>query len=510
VFVAVQIPSYISRHTGGVAQDRLERYREMRDFEATPEPSGAEEARAPEESPRFVIQEHHATSLHWDLRLERDGVLVSWAIPRGLPPDPRQNHLAVHTEDHPLMYLEFSGEIPAGQYGAGSMTIWDTGTYEVEKWTDREVIVVLHGERARGRYVLFQTRPAGRGGKTQDNQWMIHRMDAPEDPTREPMPEGLRPMLATLSDRLPKDESGYGFEVKWDGIRALAYVSGGRVRLEARSGRDVSHRYPELRELGRRLGTTQVVLDGEIVALDANGRPSFERLQRRMHVESESAIRRLRQDVPVAYAIFDLLWLEGHSTMALPYEERRRLLDDLGLNGPNWQTPPYHRGEGSTLLEATRAGGLEGVVAKRLDSVYEPGVRTRNWLKVKNHCSQEFVIGGWLPGEGARARLGALLVGCYDPGKGGPDHGARLVYAGKVGTGFTDAELTRLLRLLEERERPDSPFDPRPPVKGARWVEPDLVAEVEFSEWTAAGILRHPSYKGLRDDREPEEVVRET
>ena len=476
-----------------MASDRLQRYRDMRDFGATPEPSGAEAPAIPDGLPRFVIQEHHATSLHWDLRLERDGVLASWAIPRGIPPDPRQNHLAVHTEDHPLMYLDFSGEIPAGQYGAGSMTIWDTGTYETEKWSDREVMVVLHGERARGRHVLFQTR---------DNQWMIHRMDPPEDPAREEMPEALRPMLATLSDRLPKDEAAYGFEVKWDGIRALAYVSGGRIRLEARSGRDVSHRYPELRELGRRLGTTQVVLDGEIVALDTNGRPSFERLQRRMHVESESAIRRLRQDVPVAYAIFDLLWTEGHSTMRLPYEERRRLLDELGLNGPNWQTPPYHRGEGAMLLEATKGGGLEGVVAKRLDSTYDPGVRTRNWLKVKNHCSQEFVIGGWLPGEGARARLGALVVGVYD--------GNRLVYAGRVGTGFTDAELTRLTRLLEERAQPDSPFDPRPPIKGVRFVRPDLVADVTFTEWTAAGILRHPSYKGLRDDREPTEVVRET
>ncbi|MDQ3945006.1 MAG: non-homologous end-joining DNA ligase [Actinomycetota bacterium] len=484
-----------------MAADRLQRYREMRDFEATPEPSGAEQIPAPD-VPRFVIQEHHATSLHWDLRLERDGVLASWAVPRGLPPDPRQNHLAVHTEDHPLMYLDFSGEIPAGQYGAGSMTIWDTGTYETEKWSDREVMVVLHGERARGRYVLFQTK---------GNQWMIHRMDPPEDPAREPMPEGLRPMLATLSDRLPNDQAAYGFEVKWDGIRALAYVSGGRVRLEARSGRDVSHRYPELRELGRRMGTTQAVVDGEIVALDANGRPSFERLQRRMHVESESAIRRLRQDVPVAYAIFDLLWLEGHSTTGLPYEERRRLLDEIGLNGPNWQTPPYHRGEGSTLLEATKAGGLEGVVAKRLDSLYEPGVRTRNWLKVKNHCSQDFVIGGWLPGEGARARLGALLVGYYEPGdRGVPEQEPRLVYAGKVGTGFTDAELTRLLRLLEDRRQPECPFSPRPPLKQARWVRPDLVVDVEFTEWTAAGILRHPSYKGMRDDREPEEVVRET
>jgi bifunctional non-homologous end joining protein LigD len=484
-----------------VAAERLERYQKMRDFEATPEPSGAEETAAPDGRPRFVIQEHHASSLHWDLRLEHDGVLASWAVPRGLPPDPRQNHLAVRTEDHPLLYLDFSGEIPAGQYGAGSMTIWDAGTYETEKWSDREVMVVLHGERASGRYVLFQTK---------GNQWMIHRMDPPEDPSREPMPEGLRPMLATLSPRLPKDEAAYGFEVKWDGIRALASVSGGRVRLEARSGRDVSHRYPELRELGRSLGTTQVVLDGEIVALDANGRPSFERLQRRMHVESESAIRRLRQDVPVAYAIFDLLWMEGHSTMALPYGERRRLLEDLGLNGPNWQTPPFHRGEGATLLEATRAGGLEGVVAKRLDSLYEPGVRTRNWLKVKNHCSQEFVIGGWLPGEGARTRLGALVVGIYEPGvRGVPDDPAQLVYAGRVGTGFTDAEITRLTRLLEERERPDCPFTPPPPIKGVRSVEPDLVCEVEFTEWTAAGILRHPSYKGLRDDRDPKDVIRE-
>ncbi|MGH9042034.1 MAG: non-homologous end-joining DNA ligase [Acidimicrobiia bacterium] len=475
-----------------MAGEKLERYQEMRDFGATPEPSGAESPPPPDGLPRFVIQEHHASSLHWDLRLERDGVLVSWAVPRGLPPDPRQNHLAVHTEDHPLMYLEFSGDIPAGHYGAGSMTIWDTGTYETEKWSDREVMVVLHGERARGRHVLFQTK---------DNQWMIHRMDPAEDPTREPMPEALRPMLATLSERLPADESPYGFEVKWDGIRALASIFGGRVRLEARSGRDVSHRYPELRELGRRLGTTQVVLDGEIVALDANGRPSFERLQRRMHVESESAIRRLRQDVPVAYAIFDLLWLDGHSTMGLPYEERRRLLEELALNGPNWQTPPSHRGEGGTLLEATRAGGLEGVVAKRLDSTYEPGLRTRNWLKVKNHRSQEFVVGGWLPGEGARTRLGALVIGVYE--------GDRLVYSGRVGTGFTDAELTRLTRLLEEREQAGSPFDPAPPVKGVRFVRPELVAEVTFTEWTGAGILRHPAYKGLRDDREPREIVRE-
>jgi bifunctional non-homologous end joining protein LigD len=484
-------------------EDKLERYRQKRDFEATPEPSGDEpDAEGDGRLPRFVIQEHHASSLHWDLRFEHDGVLPSFAIPRGIPPDPRENHLAVRTEDHPLMYLDFSGEIPAGQYGAGTMKIWDRGTYETEKWTDDEIKVVLHGERARGRYVLFRTKTSGTPRAPGDNQWMIHRMDPPDDPTREEMPTGLRPMLATLAKTLPKDEDAYGFEVKWDGVRSIVYVSGGRVRIEARSGIDVTSRYPELRDLGRALGATPAILDGEIVALDPDtGRPSFERLQRRMHVQSESAIRRLRRDVPVVYTIFDLLWLDGHSTMSLPYQERRRLLEELKLAGPAWHTPAYHPGEGSALLEATRAQGLEGVVAKRLDSPYEPGARSRCWLKVKNQLSQEFVIGGWLPGEGSRARLGALLLGVYE--------GDRLVYAGRVGTGFTEAELDRLLKLLEARRRPDSPFSPPPPVKGAIWVEPDLVAEVEFTEWTRAGILRHPSYKGLRDDKDPKEVVRE-
>jgi bifunctional non-homologous end joining protein LigD len=495
----------------GTPGEKLERYQEMRDFGATPEPSGAEpvpERDGPEGDgqPRFVVQEHHASSLHWDLRLERDGVLASWAVPRGIPPDPKQNHLAVHTEDHPMMYLEFSGEIPAGHYGAGKMTIWDTGTYETEKWSDREVMVVLHGERARGRYVLFQTK---------DNQWMIHRMDPPEDPGREPLPAGWRPMLATPATKVPKDEANWSFEVKWDGIRALASISGGRIRLETRNGNDVTHRYPELRELGRALGVTEVILDGEIVALDpTTGRPSFERLQRRMHVESESAIRRLRQDVPITYAVFDLLWLDGHPTTGLPYTERRRLLERLGLAGPAWHTPATHPGEGTTLLDATRQAGLEGVLAKRLDSAYEPGVRTRNWLKIKNHLAQEFVVGGYLPGEGSRGRLGALLLGVYEGDEksaGDTPEPPGLRFAGRVGTGFTEAELSRLLRLLDQLQRDTPPFDPepKPRLKEAIWVEPQLVVEVAFTEWTGVGILRHPSYKGQRDDKDPRDVVRE-
>jgi bifunctional non-homologous end joining protein LigD len=330
-------------------------------------------------------------------------------------------------------------------------------------------------------------------------------MDPPEDPGREAMPTGWRPMLATPAKGPPKDEDQWSFEVKWDGIRALSSISGGRIRLEARSGNDVSHRYPELRELGRALGVTEVILDGEIVALDPKtGRPSFERLQRRMHVESESAIRRLRQDVPITYAIFDLLWLDGHPTTGLPYSERRRLLEGLNLNGPAWHTPAAHPGEGLALLEATRSAGLEGIVAKRLDSHYEPGVRTRQWLKIKNHLAQEFVVGGYLPGEGSRGRLGALLLGVYD-GDG------KLRFAGRVGTGFTEAELSRLLRLLDPLRRDTPPFDPepKPRLKEAIWVEPEVVVEVAFTEWTGVGILRHPSYKGQREDVDPREVVRE-
>ncbi|HEY4398623.1 MAG TPA: non-homologous end-joining DNA ligase [Acidimicrobiia bacterium] len=473
---------------------RLDEYRQKRDFEATPEPAGGPKEGEP--GGRFVIQEHHARSMHWDLRLEQDGVLLSWALPRGIPPDPKRNHLAVHTEDHPLEYIEFEADIPRGEYGAGTMRIWDRGWYEAEKMNDDEVIVTLHGGRARGRYALFQT-----DGKN----WMIHRMDPPEDPDREPMPSHIEPMLALLSKDLPRDEDNYAFEVKWDGVRSIAYVDGGRARFESRRGGDITSRYPELRELGRALGSTAAILDGEIVAFEGE-RPSFERLQRRMHVSNERAVRRLTSEVPVVYVIFDLLWLEGHSTLELPYRERRKLLDELGPHGPSWQTPAAHEGGGTALLDATKRLGLEGVVAKRLESVYEPGRRSRAWLKVKNHNSQEFVIGGWAPGKGARSTsLGSLLIGYYESTE--PD--ARLKYAGRVGTGLSETELRRLVDLLEPLRRDTSPFSPAPRVKDAVFVEPELVAEVEFTEWTSAGAVRAPVYLGLRDDRDPRDVVRE-
>lgn len=467
---------------------RLDEYHGKRSFERTPEPRGEAE-RAADES-RFVIQEHHARRLHWDLRLEHDGVLLSWALPRGVPDDPDDNRLAVRTEDHPVEYLWFEGEIPRGEYGAGTMSIWDRGTYEADKLEKDKVVVRLHGERVHGRYALFRAK----------QDWLIHRMDPPESPG-DPPPAPIEPMKAALA-RMPPDEDAWGFEIKWDGVRAIAHSEPGRLRLYSRNRLDITAQYPEVSGLGRQLGSRRAVLDGELVAFDDSGRPSFQRLQPRMHVTSEAEIRRRRQQIPVTYVIFDLLYLDGRSLLDEPYERRRRRLAELQLGGPSWQVPEYHRGEGTALLQATREQGLEGVIAKRLDSRYQPGRRGRSWLKVKNVRRQEVVIGGWLPGEGRReGELGALLVGYYDA--------ADLRYAGKVGTGFDEADLRMLRDRLAPLQRETSPFTGRQPQRGAVFVEPELVCEVTFTEWTREGTLRHPSYQGLRDDKPPTDVVRE-
>src|SRR3954469_782122 len=477
--------------------DRLGTYRAKRDFEETPEPAG--EATPAADRARFVIQEHHATRLHWDLRLEHDGALASWAIPNGLPEEPKDNRLAVRTEDHPLEYLDFHGEIPKGNYGAGTMRIWDRGTYEELKWEPRKVEVALHGERLEGRYALF---PLDKGD--QPKNWMIHRMAPPADPAREPMPDKIVPMMARAG-ALPPDTERWAHEIKWDGVRAIAHSEPGRLHFQSRNLHDITPRYPELSKLNRALSHHRAILDGEIVALDAEGRPSFGALQRRMHLASESAVRRLAKDAPVTYMIFDLLWLDGHSLMGLPYEERRARLADLELSGPRWRVSDYVAGNGPAMARATAEQGLEGIVAKRLDAPYEPGRRSPCWVKVKHVDRQEVVVGGWMPGEGRRReRIGALLVGVRDDG--------HLRYAGRAGTGFTESELDRLGALLQPIERPESPFaapvQAKPP-RGAVWVEPRLVAEVEFREWTQGGQLRAPSYKGLRDDKPAEHVVRE-
>ncbi|GLY21771.1 DNA polymerase ligase N-terminal domain-containing protein [Micromonospora sp. NBRC 101691] len=350
--------------------DRLREYRRKRDAGRTPEP-------VPERSPRrrergdgrgrFVIQQHHARSLHWDLRLERDGVLVSWAVPRGLPREPGRNHLAVHTEDHPIEYLDFHGDIPAGEYGGGRMTIHDRGTYRCEKWRDDEVVVRLSGERTTGRYVLFAT-----GGT--DRDWMVRRTD-PAPPGWASMPERIAPMRPTAAAELPPDGDAWGYELRWDGVRALAYVSGGRLRLatptEQDGERDVTAAYPWLRDMAEALAPTEVVLDGILVDIDAAGR-----------VRPPRPPRAGRTDPTGQYLVVDLLWLDGVSSVDVPYAQRRELLDGLALGGPHWQTTPWFPGAGTETLATARTQDLPGVLAKRLDATYEPGRRSPHWLSV--------------------------------------------------------------------------------------------------------------------------------
>ncbi len=475
--------------------DPLADYRRKRNQGRTPEPMPGR-WEPPGTAPavrarRFVIQEHHARRPHWDFRLERDGVLVSWALPKGMPDDPAANHLAIRTEDHPLEYASFAGEIPRGEYGAGTVTIWDSGTYDTVKWDDGEVKVVLHGERLSGGYALFRTG---------DDAWMIHR-------ERQPLPQFIRPMLARATPQLPPDDGTWAHEMKWDGLRALAYVTGSRVRLLSRTGQDITGHYPDLGSLAAALGGHQTVLDGEIVVLGDGNWPDFEALQLRMHPRTPEVAVRLATELPVTYLAFDLLHLDGRALLDEPYRQRRALLEALHLDGPGWQTPPSFTGErGEDVLAVSRQHGLEGIVAKRLASRYEPGRRTGSWLKIKNVRKQEVVVGGFKPGAGQRTgQIGSLLIGVQGP--------PGLVYAGHVGTGFTQQTLETLGEKLAPLRRATSPFATEVPPEHARpavWVDPELVIEVSFTGWTNAGRMRAPSYRGLRDDKDPAEVVRES
>ncbi|HJV04834.1 MAG TPA: non-homologous end-joining DNA ligase, partial [Actinomycetota bacterium] len=415
---------------------RLEQYREMRDFEATPEPPPAP---APTDGSRFVIQKHDATRLHYDLRLERDGVLVSWAVPRGLPIETGERRLAVHTEDHPMEYADFEGWIPEGHYGAGEVKIFDRGTYEALEWKDDKVTFRLHGRRHRGEYHLIQTNQG----------WLVFlsKSSAHLQPKR---PPALFPMLAEAGHE-PFDDPGWWFEPKLDGIRTLAYVGTEGTRLVSRTGKDQTDRYPELANLARFVNALQAVIDGEIVAADDRGRPSFERLQQRMNLSNQRDIERARRKVPVTLFAFDLLWLDDRDLTQEPLEERRRLLEEIVTEaGPLHLSVIADRG-GTAFFEQAKSLGLEGVIAKRKGTVYLPGRRSKDWRKMKAVNRQDCVILGWTPGTGSRTTtFGALLVGAYLDGE--------LLWIGQVGTGFRDGILTDLLKRLADLERPTPPI----------------------------------------------------
>jgi bifunctional non-homologous end joining protein LigD len=488
----------------GKGNDPLAEYRAKRDPERTAEPVPPAGQPLPVgNDDTFVVQEHHTPRgagerVHWDLRLERDGVLKSWAVPKGPPLVPGVKRLAVPTEDHPLEYASFTGTIAAGEYGGGHVTIWDAGHYATEKWlADDHLTVAFDGGRLRGRYVLFRLA---------DGTWNLRKLEsiavpAPPVPVHVPMPMPL-PMLATPGTLPPPEEDGaWGYEFKWDGVRAIAAVRGGVLALSSRKGTDITVRYPEVGRLPDVLAQHDVVVDGEIVAMDDAGRPDFGALQNRMH-RTGPEVSHLAAEKPVTYLVFDLLSWDGESLLDVPYVQRRERLDALAVAGHRWVATPWFPGGGAQVLAASQENELEGVVAKRLDSVYRPGLRGPDWLKIKNVRTQSVVVGGWRPGQGRRAGgIGSLLFGV-------PDQEGRLIYAGHVGTGFRDQDLRDLQRMLTRR--PTSPFDgslPREVTRDAHWVEPDLVGEVAYAGWTAEGRLRHPAWRGVRDDLEPDDVA---
>ncbi|MFB6612410.1 ATP-dependent DNA ligase [Agromyces sp. NPDC056379] len=522
----------------------LTQYLSMRSATATPEPMPASAwGEASPGEPRFVIQEHRARRLHFDLRLERDGVLKSWAVPKGVPETSGTNHLAVQTEDHPMEYAAFEGTIPKGEYGAGSMTIWDTGTYATEKWRDDEIIIDVDGRPGGplgGPVRLALIRTDGHGEKS---SWLLHRMkdqtvhrdepgaaasasasaavppvESAASPTTIPAPRAdgrvgsitQRPMLATAATLGMLSGEDWALEWKWDGIRVLARTEGGGVRLLSRNGVDITARYPELADLPA-VVRGDALLDGEIVALDVDGRPDFGRLQHRMNLTKPREIERVAASVPVRLLLFDVLEVDGLPVVDEPYRERRARLAGLVRmkRGVPVEVPAPATGSPAEALEESRRLGLEGLVAKRPDSRYRPGVRSGDWLKLKLTITQEVVIGGYRRGVGTRTgRIRSLLVGVQ--GDRGVEVGG-LEYAGRVGSGFGERELERLMTMLRPLEQAESPFVqvPAADMSDAVWVRPELVGEIELGDWTSTGVARHPRWRGLRPDKSPAEVVRE-
>ena len=473
-----------------MAKRDLTDYRRKRDPARTSEPMpGRSRARRGKPKPVFVVQRHDARRLHYDFRLERDGALASWAVPKGVPLESGQRALAVHVEDHPLEYATFEGEIPKGEYGAGTVEIWDSGTYElVEEKKDGGLTVRLEGTRLQGLWTLIPAKLDG-----DPKNWLIVRKrDALSDRGKA---RQYSPMLATLADAVPT-AGEWLFEVKWDGYRALAYLRGGEVRLVSRNGNDLTDRFRGIADaIPRTLKTSDCVLDGEVCALDEEGRPSF------------SAMQQGKPGTPIVYEAFDLLEVEGEPLVELPLHERRARLEQLLDRRYTMIRLSEVFEDGDALYEAARQQRLEGIVAKRAESPYRQGRRTREWLKIKTHGRQEFVIAGYTKGQGRRSgRFGSLVLGVW--------RGGEFAYAGNVGTGFTDKVIDELLAKLRPLEQKESPFPVVPKMPKVRkadvvWVSPELICEVEFVEWTHDGRLRAPSFQGLREDKTAREVHRE-
>ena len=461
----------------------LGEYRRKRDPAKTPEPFSGRAKKTDE--PIFVIQRHDARRLHYDLRLEENGALASWAVPKGVPLEPGERALAVHVEDHPLDYAMFEGEIPKGEYGAGTVEVWDTGTYElVERKRNGQRTFVLHGKRLVGSWTLV---PAHLDGKEQN--WLLIRRS---DDGAERAGRTYRPMLATPEEHIPHGDD-WRYEVKFDGYRAIAYVHAGECRLVSRNGNDLTERFSQVaKEIVKATKSPNAVLDGEVARIDESGRSSFSELQ-----QGSGAL---------VYFAFDLLELDGKPQVEDPLVERKARLRKLLDSRNRVINYSEHFEDGDALFQVAQERGLEGVIAKRVNSTYKEGKRTRDWLKIKTEKNDEFVVAGYTRGEGRRANtFGSLVLGVNEDGQ--------LRYVGNVGTGFNDTEISKLLRLLRPLHRDTSSFRTVPKMPRVRkgdvqWVEPQLVAQVRYGEWTHDGHLRHPAYLGLREDKAASDVTR--
>ncbi|HTS12863.1 MAG TPA: DNA ligase D [Candidatus Limnocylindrales bacterium] len=508
----------------------LQEYRKKRKFKETPEPSGKKHRRA---GNRFVVQEHHARRLHYDFRLEIDGVLKSWAVPKGPSMNPADKRLAVQTEDHPLEYGSFHGTIPAGHYGAGEVKIWDEGTFEPEGTTSAsdqvrggEIKFILHGQKLTGSFVLVKLRRS-EGGR----DWLLikHRdrlgaarprvilpstppaaapqQDAagsarvrgfktrkmPKGAVKAAFPQSMRPALASLADA-PFSDPDWIFEIKWDGVRTLAEVREGKTRLWARSQREVTKEYPEFLTLAKNLDAREAWVDGEIVALDGEGRSDFEQLQTRIGVENPP--EQILRSVPLFLYLFDVLYLDGYDLRGVPLIERKSLLKEILHEDARVRYSDHVVRKGKELFDVATAKHLEGIVAKKAASIYPPG-RTSDWLKIKLDRDIDAVVGGWTDPRGTREYFGALLLGLYEKGK--------LEYIGSVGSGFSAAIQEKLWPVLQNLRVSQPPFSTEPSTREqAYWTEPKLVARVRFGNWTQERRLRQPRFLGLQEDRAPE------